>query len=70
MELANRFAENDVDVSLTLPYSEGKKLDFVYKNGEVLEVNYQGDAILVTARVPERYLVGLKQFMATHEEHS
>ena len=70
MELANRFAENDVDVSLTLPYSEGKKLDFVYKNGEVLEVNYQGDAILVTARVPERYLEGLKQFMATHEEHS
>ena len=70
MELANRFAENDVDVSLTLPYSEGKKLDFVYTNGEVLEVNYQGAAILVKARIPERYVEGLKSFMATHEEYS
>ena len=70
MELGNRFAEDDVDVSLTLPYSEGKKLDFVFKNGEVLEVNYQVDAILVKARVPERHLGGLKQFVATSEEHS
>lgn len=70
MELANRVTENDVEVSLVLPYSEGKKLDFVYKNGEVLKVDYQDDAILVTARMPERYLEGFKQFMATHEEHS
>ena len=70
MELTNRFAEDDVDVSLTLPYSEGKKLDFVFKNGEVLEVNYQVDAILVKARVPERHLGGLKRFVVTLEEQS
>ncbi len=70
MELTNRFAEDDVDVSLTLPYSEGKKLDFVFKNGEVLEVDYQVDAILVKARVPERHLGGLKRFVVTLEEHS
>ena len=70
MELANRFAENDVDISLTLPYSEGKKLDFVYKNGEVLDVDYQGAAIFVKARIPERYLEGLKQFMTTHKDYS
>ncbi len=68
MELGNRFAEDDVDVSLTLPYSEGKKLDFIFKNGEVLQVNYQVDAILVEARVPERHLGGLKRFVATQEE--
>ena len=70
MELANQFAENDVDVALTLPYSEGKKLDFVYKYGEVLDVNYQGAAVLVKAKIPERYLERLKQFMTKHEECS
>ncbi|MDE0301230.1 MAG: GTPase HflX [Candidatus Poribacteria bacterium] len=69
-ELTNRFAENDVEVSLNLPYSEGKKLDFVYKNGEVLEVDYQGVSILVKARVPERYLGGLRQFMEAPEDYS
>ncbi len=65
MELAKRFAEDDVEVSLTLPYTEGKTLDFVYKNGEALEVDYEGDSILVKARIPGRYLEGLRQFMTT-----
>ncbi len=70
MELANRFAEDDVDVALALPYSEGKKLDFVYKHGEVLDVNYQSAAIVVKAKIPERHLGRLKRFVATPEEHS
>ena len=70
MELANQFAEDDVDVVLTLPYSEGKRLDFVYKHGEVLDVKYQGTAILVKAKLPVRYLEGLKQFMTTREDCS
>ena len=65
MELGRRFAEDGVDVSLTLPYTEGKTLDFVYKNGEALEVDYEGDFILVKARIPGRYLEGLRQFMTT-----
>ena len=69
MELANRFAEKGVDVSLVLPYTEGKTLDFLYKYGETLEVDYQGDTILVKARMPERYLEGLRQFMTTPQEH-
>ena len=65
IELAKQFAENDVNVSLTLPYTEGKTLDFVYKNGEALEVDYEEDSILVKARIPVRYLEGLRQFMTT-----
>ena len=64
-ELVNRFAETDVDVSLSFPYTEGKTLDFVYKNGETLEVDYQSDAILVKARLPERHVERLRQFMTT-----
>lgn len=64
-ELANRFAETDVDVSLSLPYTEGKTLDFVYKHGETLEVDYRSDAIFVKARLPERYAEVLRQFMTT-----
>ena len=63
MQLADRFAESEGDICLTLPYTEGKTLDFLYKNGEVLETDYQGDAILVKARMPQRYLEGLRQFM-------
>ncbi len=64
-ELADRFAETDVDVSLSLPYTEGKTLDFVYKHGEMLEVDYRSDAIFVKARLPERYAEALRQFMTT-----
>ena len=68
-ELANRFAKTDVDVSLSLPYTEGKTLDFVYNNGETLEIDYQSDAILIKARMSERHAEGLRQFMTTTKAH-
>ena len=38
-------------------------LDFLYKHGEVLETDYQSDAIQVQARIPDRYLKSVQPFM-------
>ena len=62
-ELAERFAVHTTDISLTIPYAEGKILDFLYKHGEVLETDYQGDAIQVKARIADRYLKSVRPFM-------
>lgn len=62
-ELAKRFAAHISDIALTIPYSEGKMLDFLYKHGEVLETDYQSDAIQVQARIPDRYLKSVQPFM-------
>jgi GTP-binding protein HflX len=62
-ELAERFAVHTTDISLTIPYAEGKILDFLYKHGEVLETDYQGDGIQVKARIPDRYLKSVHPFI-------
>ena len=62
-KLAERFAVHTTDISLTIPYAEGKILDFLYKHGEVLETDYQGDAIQVKARIADRYLKSVRPFM-------
>ncbi len=63
-QLVDRCAENRQEVWFTLPYTEGKTLDFLYKNGEVLETDYQGDAVLVKARIAQRFLQKLRQFVS------
>ena len=62
-KLAERFAVHTTDISLTIPYAEGKILDFLYKHGEVLETDYQGDGIQVKARIADRYLKSVRPFM-------
>lgn len=63
-KLAERFAERDIDISLNIPYIEGKTLDFLYKHGEVLDTDYQADGIQVNARIPRRHLKSVKPFMS------
>ena len=57
--LAERFATQDVDVSLALSYQDGKALDYLYKHGEVFDTDYQGESIRVKAKLPQRYLKAL-----------
>ena len=57
--LAERFATQDVDVSLALAYQDGKALDYLYKHGEVFDTDYQGESIRVKAKIPQRYLKAL-----------
>ena len=61
--LAERFSTYNIDVSLTLSYQDGKALDYLYKHGEVLDTDYQGDSIQVKARIPHRYLKALDRLM-------
>ena len=57
--LAERFSAQDVDVLLTLSYQDGKALDYLYKHGEVLDTDYQGESIRVKAKLSQRYLKAL-----------
>ena len=61
--LANRFAELGTNLSLSIPYTEGKALDLIYKHGTVLNTEYATDAIHVEARMPNRYLKSVSQFL-------
>ena len=61
--LANRFAELGTNLSLSIPYTEGKALDLIYKHGTVLNTEYATDAIHVKARMPNRYLKSVSQFL-------
>ena len=58
--LAERFATQDVDISLALSYQDGKALDYLYKHGEVFDTDYQGESIRVKAKLPQRYLKTLE----------
>jgi GTP-binding protein HflX len=59
--LAERFSAQDVDVSLALSYQDGKALDYLYKHGEVLDTDYQGESICVKAKLSQRYLKALER---------
>ena len=63
--LANRFAELGTNLSLSIPYTEGKALDLIYKHGTVLNTEYATDAIHVKARLPNRYLKSVSQFLVS-----
>ena len=59
--LTERFSIQDVDVSLALSYQDGKALDYLYKHGEVLDTDYQGESICVKAKLSQRYLKALER---------
>ena len=63
--LANRFAELGTNLSLSIPYTEGKALDLLYKHGTVLSTEYSETAILVKARLPNRYLKSVSEFLVS-----
>ena len=63
--LAQRFAERGTDISLCIPYTEGKALDLLHKHGIVLDTEYATEAVHVKARLPNRYLKSVSQFLVS-----
>lgn len=66
--LAHRFAERGTELSLYIPYTEGKVFDLLHKHGIVLETEYAAEAVHVKARLPNRYLKSVEQFLVSSEE--
>ncbi len=63
--LAHRFAERGTDLSLCIPYTEGKVLGLLHKHGIVLDTEYAAEAVHVKARLPNRYLKSVSQFLVS-----
>ena len=63
--LANRFADLGTNLDLSIPYTEGKTLDLLYKYGTVLNTEYTEEAIHVKARLPNRYLKSVSEFLVS-----
>ena len=63
--LAHRFAERGTNLSLSIPYTEGKVLDLLHKHGTVLDTEYATEAVHVKARLPNRYLKSVSQFLVS-----
>ena len=63
--LSNLFVELGPDLSLIIPYTDGKALDLLYKHGTVLNAEYAADAIHVKARMPNRYLKSVSEFLVS-----
>jgi len=63
--LAHRFAERGMNLSLCIPYTEGKVLDLLHKHGIVLDTEYTAEAVHVKARLPNRYLKSVEQFLVS-----
>ena len=63
--LSSRFAEIGPNLSLSIPYTDGKALDLLYKHGTVLNTEYAVDAIHVKARMPNRYLKSVSEFLVS-----
>lgn len=63
--LAHRFAERGTELSLCIPYTAGKVLDLLHKHGTVLETEYTNEAVHVKARLPNRYLKSVEQFLVS-----
>jgi len=49
-------SKNEVEFEIELPYKDGKALNYLYKNGIVLNADYNNDSILVNAKLDKRYL--------------
>jgi GTP-binding protein HflX len=65
--LAKRFAELGTNLAFSIPYTEGKTLDLLYKHGTVLNTEYTDEAIHVEARLPNRYLKSVSEFLVSSE---
>ena len=63
--LTKRFAEVGTSFSFNIPYTAGKTLDLLYKHGTVLNTEYTDEAIHVKARLPDRYLKSVSEFLVS-----
>ena len=60
--LAERFCSSGATLYLNIPYTDGKKLDMLYKHGTVLDTDYAEDGVHVKARLPSRYVKSVSQY--------
>ncbi len=60
--LAERFCSSGATLYLNIPYTDGKKLDMLYKHGTVLGTDYAEDGVHVKARLPTRYVKSVSQY--------
>ena len=60
--LVEILAENEVQLSLVLSHQDGKMLNYIYEHGEVLDRKYEDNNILVTAKIPKRYVKRLQKY--------
>jgi GTP-binding protein HflX len=63
--LANRFVEQGANLSFSIPYTDGRALDLIYKYGTVLETEYADEAVHVKASLPSRHLKSVSQFLVS-----
>ena len=63
--LAHRFGERGANLSFSIPYTDGKALDLLYKHGTVLNTEYADEAVHVKARLSSRYLKSVSQFLVS-----
>ena len=63
--LADRFGERGANFSFSIPYTDGKTLDLLYKHGTVLNTEYAAEGVHVKARLPSRYLKSVSQFLVS-----
>ena len=63
--LAHRFGERGMNLSFSIPYTEGQALDLLYKHGTVLDTEYAVEAVHVKVRLPNRYLKSVSQFLVS-----
>ena len=63
--LAQRLAERGTEFSFSIPYTEGKALDLLHKHGTVLHTEYTAEAVHVKARLSDRYLKSVSQFLVS-----
>ena len=63
--LAQRFAKRGTEFSFSIPYMEGKALDLLHKHGTVIHTEYTTEAVHVKARLSERYLKSVSQFLVS-----
>lgn len=63
--LAHRFGEQGMNLSFSIPYTEGQALDLLYKHGTVFNTEYAAEAVHVDVRLPERYLKSVSEFLVS-----
>jgi GTP-binding protein HflX len=63
--LAHNTGERGENFSFSIPYTDGKALDLLYKHGTVLDTEYADEAVHVKARLPSRYLKSVSQFLVS-----
>lgn len=63
--LAHRCGEQGMNLSFSIPYTEGQALDVLYKHGTVLNTEYAAEAVHVDVCLPERYLKSVSEFLVS-----